>query len=209
MWLRNPLDDIMSSPAKIAVLRVVSRVNSPLSGREIIRRAGVAYGPGWRALQALVASGVLSKQQHGRVNTYAVRDPALPLIQRLRDLFGDEDRRTREAVAELAERVPEAVSTALFGSEARGEARPGSDTDLLVVVACKGEEVEARIRDACLDLAERHSLALSWYVVDLDDLREWDATGHQFWRNVLRDSIWLQGDSAEVLRRRWQPGRTS
>lgn len=209
MWLRNPLDDILSSPAKVAVLRAVLRVASPLSGREIIRRASVGYGPGWKALQALTASGVLSKQQHGRVSTYAVRDPALPLIGRLRDLFADEHGRTREVAAELAERIPEALSIALFGSEARGDAKPGSDTDLLVVVDRTRQDVERRVRDACLDLAERHGLALAWHVADLGELREWDKVDHPFWRNVLKDGLNLHGESLEGLRHRWQRGKAS
>jgi len=209
MWLRKPLDDILSAPAKVAVLRAILRVNTPLSGREIGRRAGVGYSPAYNALQALVASGVLSKQDHGRVTTYTVRDPEAPVLVGLRDLFNQEDRRTRSAVSELAGEVPDARSVILFGSEARGEARPGSDTDLLIIVDSKDEQAEARIRDICLGLAQRYGLALSWHVVDLDELREWEATNEQFWQNIVRDGIWLHGDSLEALRLKWRLGRTS
>lgn len=209
MWLRRPLDDILSSPAKVAVLRAVLRVNAPLSGREIARRAGVSYSPAYNALQALVASGVLSKQDHGRATTYTVRDPDGPLLAGLRDLFDREERRTRSAMAQLAESIPEARAIILFGSEARGEARPGSDTDLLVVVESADEQSEGRVRDALLALAERHRLALSWHVVDLEQVREWDATQEQFWQAILRDGIWLRGDSPEAMRLKWRLGRTT
>ncbi len=209
MWLRKPLDDILSSPAKVAVLRAVLRVSTPLSGREIARRAGVGYNPAYNALQALVASGVLGKQNHGRATTYIVRELETPLIAGLRDLFDLEERRTRSTIAELAESVSDARAVILFGSEARGEARPGSDTDLLVIVQGIGEETEARVRDACLALAERHGLALSWHIADLDQVREWDATEEQFWQNVLQDGIWLCGDSLEAMRLKWQLGRTT
>ena len=56
--------------------------------------------------------------------------------------------------------VPAGVACLLFGSTARGRARPGSDVDLLVVAATQeaAEEVAARIRQAValtfpLDLA--------------------------------------------------------
>jgi len=209
MWLLRPLDDILSSPAKVAVLRVLLRVGAPLSGREIARRSGVGYGPVWKALQALTASGVLSRQDHGRVSTYVVRYPEPELLRRLRELFSEEDRRVKDAATELRRRVPDAVSIILFGSEARAEARPGSDTDLLVVVPKRSDLLDDAIRDACLDLAEKHGLALSWHVVDLEDLAEWVADGEQFWANVARDGITLQGESVERLARQWPLGRTS
>jgi predicted nucleotidyltransferase len=209
MWLRHPLDDIVSSRAKVAVLRAVSRVGAPLSGREIIRRAGVGYSSGWRALQALVAAGLLSRRHHGRVNTYELRDRALPLVQRLRDLFAAENRRAQDSVADLAERVPEALSIVLFGSEARGDAESGSDTDLLVVVPHRDQGLEDRIRNVCMELAEKHDLALSWEVADLDDLHDWQATGDPFWASIRRDGILLHGDSLETLSRAWQPGKAS
>jgi len=209
MWLQNPLDDILSSATKVAVLRAVFRANSPLSGREIIRRAGVTYGSGWKALQRLVASGVLSKRDHGRVNTFELRCPGLPLVQRLRDLFAAENRRQQDAIADMVEGVPETVSVILFGSEARGEAKAGSDTDLLLVVAQKGSDLEGRILDVCMQVAEKHDLAVSWHVADFEQIRDWEATGHEFWRNVLKDGVVLHGGPLEALRRRWQHGEAT
>ncbi len=209
MWLRRPLDDILSSAAKVAVLRVVLPVSTPLSGREIARRAGVGYSPAYYALQALVASGVLAKQDHGRATTYSLVDPDSPLISALRDLFEREDRRTREALSALASGIPDVRAIILFGSEARGDARPGSDTDILVVVDSPDEPTAGRVRDACLALAQEHELALSWHVVGLDQVREWDQAGDQFWASVLRDGIWLQGDSPEAMRLKWRPGKTT
>lgn len=46
---------------------------------------------------------------------------------------GLEDPRIAAALAQLA-RDPEAPALVLFGSRARGEARPGSDLDLLLIV---------------------------------------------------------------------------
>ena len=209
MWLRRPLDDILSTAAKVAVLRVMLRVSMPLSGREIARRAGVGYSPAYNALQALVASGVPAKQDHGRATAYSLVHPESPLISGLKDLFEREDRRTREACSALASSIPDARAIILFGSEARGEARPGSDTDILIVIDSTDEATEGRVRDACLALAEAHELALSWHVVDLDQVREWDQAGDQFWQSVVRDGIWLQGDSMEAMRLKWRLGRTT
>ena len=54
---------------------------------------------------------------------------------------------TRKAVAALAEGKPEVLKVILFGSMARGDAVPGSDVDLLVVVAESGRSFLHRIAE--------------------------------------------------------------
>jgi len=202
MWLRKPLDDVLSSKAKVSILRVVCHANAPLSGREIARRAGIWSGPGSRALRELVASGILTCQHHGRTNTYALADVGIPLVRRVRDLFWSEAGRSADLCDSLLADVPELLSIILFGSEARGEARPESDTDLLLVVERKHDALDARISESCLEASGREGLHTSWLVVDLAELAEWEATDHEFWRNVRQDAIVLRGMSLTGLRRR-------
>jgi len=202
MWLRNPLDDVLSSKAKVSILRVLCHVNAPLSGREIARRAGIWSGPGSKALGELTASGIIACQHHGRTNTYSLAHVSVPLVCRVRDLFWEEARRPGDFCESLMAEVPELLSVILFGSESRREARPDSDTDLLLFVEVKGDNLDRRISDACLDYSIQQGLHTSWIVVDLAELREWEETGHEFWRNVRRDGIVLQGMSVSGLRRR-------
>ena len=128
MWLRDPLDDILSSRAKVAVLRVVCCAAMPLNGREIARRAGLSSGHASRVLGELTASGVLLARDQGRVLTYELALAHGPLVARIKSLFEDEAARQEAALDELEVAVPGLVSIVLFGSEARGDARPGSDT---------------------------------------------------------------------------------
>ncbi len=209
MWLLHPLEDILSSPAKVAILRVLCRVRGPLSGRETIRRAGTTYGPGWDALQDLVGSGVLSKRDLGRASGYELREPGSPLIQRLRELFDAEEERTEQIVGELTTEIDDALTIILYGSEARGDAEAGSDTDVLIVVERKTEQIADRIDQTCLDIAEKYSLALSWHIADLDDLRRWEEAGSEFWQNILADGVRLAGEPIERVTGRWQTGRVS
>lgn len=209
MWLLHPLEDILSSPAKVAILRALCRTRSPLSGRETIRRAGTTYGPGWDALQDLVDSGVLRKRDLGRASAYELREPESPLIQRLRELFDAEERRTEQIVGELTSQIDGALTIILYGSEARGDAGAGSDTDVLIVIERRTEEIEDWIDRTCLDIAERYSLALSWHIAELDDLREWEETESEFWQSILADGVRLAGEPIERLRMRWQTGRVS
>lgn len=209
MWLRNPLDDILSSRAKVAALRVVCASSVPLSGREIARRAHIDPGHASRVLRELAASGVLLSRDMGRVAAYELDHLDSPLAQRVRALFAGEKERYHEIVDELKTTVPGVLSVVLFGSEARGEAKPSSDTDLLIVVERKTEQIDAMISEACLRISERHVLALSWHIADLADLQRWEKAGNPFWREVLADGVRLTGQSLEGLQREWQRGKTA
>jgi hypothetical protein len=109
----------------------------------------------------------------------------------------------------MTEGVPEALSLVLFGSEARREANPRSDTDVLIVVPRKTQALESRVLDLCVDVAHRYGLGLAWHVADLADLRDWGATANPFWLNVQREGVVLHGLTMEALERKWQRGNPS
>jgi predicted nucleotidyltransferase len=188
-----PLNDVLSSRSKVAVLRVLSGTSVPLNGREIARRAGLVPGHAHRVLAELVSSGLVLSRDHGRANTYEFADPRSEITLRLRELFAAEVKRRRHIVESLAGQAPEALSIVLYGSEARGEARPGSDTDLLVVVDRKTRRLESRVSETCARLAAEHQFALSWLVADVDELREWHAEGNEFLVSVLIEGLTLAG----------------
>lgn len=209
MWLRDPLDDILSSRTKVALLRVLMRAPGPLNGRELARRAGVDPGHASRQLRELAQSGVLRGRDQGRVVTYEVADDPSGLIGHLRELFAAEAERFRDCIKALARQLPEAVSIVLFGSEARGEASSGSDTDLLIVVPKHTDQAEEQAREACMSVAAAYALALSWVVMDMAELRQAEETNSDFWKSLSRDGIKLYGKTLEALQRSWQDGKTT
>ena len=209
MWMTRPLDDLLSSPAKVAVLRALVLWPRPLSGREIGRRAGVAAGHVSRVLRELHSAGVLEAQQYGRVIAYALRSDAGPLVGHLRELFRAEEARdfqARQALAGLVaedseEEDREVLSVILFGSEARGEARPGSDTDVLFIVRRRDENLEKRIADLCDRLYGEHRTPLEPFVTDLAEVREWEESGNPFWKRVQEEGVVLAGIRPEGVGR--------
>ena len=207
MWLETPLNDVLSSRGTTAVLRALCSLSVPLNVSQIAERAGVARGHASRLLTALAASGVLRSRDYRRVRTYEVAHPDVPLVRRLKALFAAEERRRQAVLDELFHRVPGVVSIVLFGSESRGEARPGSDTDLLIVVEKKTGALETTLQDLCRKLAREHALALSWHVADLKEIRRWERDEHPFWLNVKADGTRLRGKSLEEIVSRWTPGR--
>ena len=192
MWLNQPLSDILSTKSKVAILRVLSETPVPLNGREIARRSGLVPGHAHRVLADLVAAGLVLSRDQGRANTFEFADPESAITRHLRELFTAEIDRRREVLEALTSSETGALSVVLFGSEARGDARPGSDTDLLIVVEKKTQDLEDQLSDLCTRLASGHQLALSW-------LREWRVEGNEFLRNVQAEGVRLAGKPLERL----------
>ncbi|PKO22679.1 MAG: nucleotidyltransferase [Chloroflexi bacterium HGW-Chloroflexi-1] len=96
-------------------------------------------------------------------------------------------------VSELRQRLealygPRLVKMILYGSQARGDAEPGSDIDVLVVLGGSvqpGEEIE-RTGEAVADLSLRFGAVIS--CVFMDNARFTDRNGPLL-RNVRREGV--------------------
>ena len=100
--------------------------------RDVARRTGLALGTVRRELKGLVQAGILTEARDGN-RTYYQADTGCPVIPDLTALM----RKTagladalRTALKPLAEWIDAAF---IYGSEASGKARTGSDVDLAVV----------------------------------------------------------------------------
>ena len=83
---------------------------------------------------------------------------------------------------------PELKELILFGSRARGEAKPDSDVDLLVVL--DGEEAIRRHRESANDVICELSLKYDTVVSCVFTTPEtWKHSGMPFYRNVRREGV--------------------
>jgi len=99
-------------------------------------------------------------------------------------------RKVADAVLQAALRFPDLVTVAVFGSVARGEERPGSDVDLLLVFDAPEDVVEDRVRDFRRSLPPAiDGHPLSFVAVSLDRI----TLDPQLLDNLLRDSVILYG----------------
>ena len=75
----------------------------------------------------------------------------------------------------------------LFGSRARGDARPDSDYDVVVVVDCRSPDVREALLEIEVDLLDRHGSLVACL---LRDEREWEASrGMPIGLNVAREGV--------------------
>lgn len=88
------------------------------------------------------ADAMSPTRARGRGRSKGLRNEAAPVAHTAR-------RRVRKPIAEMVNRIVERFQPEqiiLFGSHARGDARPNSDVDLLVVMPVRGSKREAQLR---------------------------------------------------------------
>lgn len=199
MWLRFPLDDILSSKTKVSVLRALVLSPTGLTGRDLARATGLGQSNVSVALKQLVAAGIVEARVVQPALEYRVRTDDEPLLTCLRELFQTEKDRLPHIVSELATRVPDLLSLILFGSQARGTQHSGSDADLLVVVESNNPQVEEQIADICQNINESRLASLFCIVRDRRQMREWMEEQHPLWETIRDDHVVLAGPPVSEL----------
>lgn len=199
-----PLEDIFGDRLNVTVLRLLSQIAGGMSGNGIARRLGLQQSAVRKALERLVARGIVSRSDVGRSAAYGldarrevVRRVVLPTF-RAEARLGERLRRALQRRA-LALR-PAPVAVVLYGSVARGAAAP-QDVDLLVVLADGADEepLRAALLDAVRSIEVRFQLAVHPVVLTMADLsaRKDDA----LIASVAGEGLLLSGRAPGPLRR--------
>ncbi|HEX9815803.1 MAG TPA: nucleotidyltransferase domain-containing protein [Candidatus Thermoplasmatota archaeon] len=137
MRFNHIAEDLFSSETSVRILRtLVLRPGRTFTGRELARESGA---PPLRALERLrlfEAYGIAQSKRAGRANLWTV-NTSHALNQGLRSWFHFEQG-LRTGFLDLVRRtlapLPSVQMVVLFGSVARGDERPDSDIDILIVV---------------------------------------------------------------------------
>jgi predicted nucleotidyltransferase len=199
--LRSPLDEILGNRTKIKLLRVLVPLSRPVSLREAARLAGMSAAGASRAMEHLTAMGVMERREASGQHLYTVnRENYFTGV--LSGLFGAEEARQQALFQALRDAlVPMAKAAAIFGSRARGDDRPDSDLDLLVVI--EDADGEEGVWDHLVVLQPRiqreFGLRLSPVILGLERLREREREGDPFVEAVAAEGIPIIKPSIQKL----------
>jgi len=205
--LNDVLNAVFGSTAKVRILRAVLPLTGAVSGREARELAGVRSQSGaQQALIQLAQLGILSEERIRGARLYRVNREHR-LVPAIRALFEAEQARVsalRDVVRQQLETKDLLVRVhfvVLFGSVARGEARPDSDVDLLVVA--ESARYEPRVNDALQEVAERAErtlgVRLSPLVMALPRLRRRYRAGDPLLHNIEAEGRVLLGGSLHEM----------
>jgi predicted nucleotidyltransferase len=161
--------------------------------REMARITGKAPGTMLRELNALVDAGVLTRTRVGNQVRFQA-NPECPIYEDLRNILKRTDGVAdvlREALEPLADRISAAF---VYGSVARGDERPGSDLDLMIV----GELSFAEVIGALTRAHEMLRREINPTVYPVDEFRV-KARAEPFLARVLADKkIFVIGNEDEL-----------
>lgn len=199
--LFRTFDVVLGSVAKVRILRALMPLSSPVTGNEARLLAGIRSKSGMRvALDELTDLGILECDQTRRIRLFRVnRDHEL--VEPLRALFRAENTRVTTLRGQLQDTLDSAglaehtLSVILFGSNARGDARPASDLDLLVVTSAPAhvDPVLAALMEGVPGFQRRLGLRVSPYVLDEGRAVERYRDGDPLMQNVLSEGRTLYG----------------
>ncbi|MDB4949340.1 MAG: hypothetical protein JWM27_1989 [Gemmatimonadetes bacterium] len=209
--LVRPLNAILGSVTKVQILRALLPLTSPASGRETQRLAGIrSKGALQSALNDLSDLGILRREQTRGSHLYRINHRH-ELYAPLATLFEAEATRMQRLRTMLHAAISEngleglVVSIILYGSNARGSARPASDADLLVLAGDESavETVEHALAEAGTAIEDSLGARISAYVVPRARAEQRLTDGDPLMQDVASEGRLLYGEPFPAEARTW------
>jgi predicted nucleotidyltransferase len=177
------------------ILAACLRAGEPLTMRALARLAGVSANQATVVFDHLEELGLVQRQPAGRALLVTLVDES-PIVDALRavaDLRARTLIKWRESARDLR---PRPATLVVYGSWARGEARPGSDVDVLVMLpadlpADDEDDYREQLARWCTYAGRVAGLPVAPLVVASDEL---NAMSPELVAQITRDGVLIVGD---------------
>lgn len=179
--LHQPLTAVFGTRAKIAVLRILWQATLPLPYREVVRRAGMAYGSIDLALGELTAMGLVEEMAGGRERRVRLRTTHRLAASVSATLQAEADFFPALRVAMIATLQPLLADgllvAAVVGAVARRDEIAGAPVDVVLIARDTAalQRWDAHLVAANENLRQRFGVAL--HIIGYDE-----ATARAMWR---------------------------
>jgi predicted nucleotidyltransferase len=208
MRYHDPLDLVLGQLSKVRILRFLVNREGEQGGREIARNIGLSHPIVHRSLRELATHGLILSRWAGGTLLYRTNPDHWLAKGLLRPLFTKERDTLGALGAFLLERLhtPDA-SVILFGSVGRGEERPDSDLDLLVILPSRHRRtaIEAKLFEVAPEVTRVFGNRLAPVVLTRAEFRERFRRHERWVRGVLKEGQLIAGPPLTELVSRHGP----
>ena len=206
MRYRHPLDDILESSHKLRILRFLCWKGGVWTGRRLASELDMNPVTAHRALRELHRANVLEFHPAGGSFLYSLRREHYLVREVLEPLFLKEAA-AQERLTDLLRRVfrskegKEVVAAVFFGSVARGQEKPLSDIDLLILVRSKKEKegIESALAPVSETILREFGNALAPYVNTVREAQAKYRRGLPLFQNIIRDQQPVWGEPLQEI----------
>lgn len=204
------LESILGSSSKVAALRVLLQSKIGYSGTEVARRAGMGLLAIQNALADLEGCGLVDVHRGKVEHRYRLNIDHYLVAHGLRQLYAGEREMLKSLAHDLRQILEgKVVAAGLFGSAARGEAKSGSDIDLMVIVntAKEYDQVNNLLLEPVHLLSKQYGWPIQQVVYKKKELSKNARAITDLMVNVERDWIHIAGEDLRKLRTELVHGR--
>ena len=187
MRYHDTLDEVLGNRVQLRLLRVLVRTKGSFTGRELARLIEHSQNQTRLALEELERNGLVVRQSAGRAYLYSADMENILVTDLLDAGFRLEDALLDRLAAVYSDEIGRDLdSVILFGSVARGEEKPESDIDLVIVVKDKAdlESTEDRVAEASAKVTRLFGNQATAIVVRKSDYEKKTRLKRGFWREV-------------------------
>ncbi|MFH1654945.1 MAG: nucleotidyltransferase domain-containing protein [Pseudomonadota bacterium] len=186
------LDEILGSVVKVKIMRHMVTGHEGKTGRGLSLIASVSQPTAMKALEELVAQGVLTKKIVGKSYSFNLNNDNIIVKEGLIPLFRLENNLLGKFAKELQDILKDKILSALiYGSIARGNSTNTSDWDILLL--CDEKEDINKLRETISNelttLAKIFSSNLDIKIMSVPEFHQRLTSGDSLATNIYQDVI--------------------
>jgi predicted nucleotidyltransferase len=183
----------MLNETELRILAAFFPEGTERTTKEIEERSGYSHERAHSTLNALEKKALLTKKKVGKTSVYSIIKFNDDIYLAFAHYSVNRKKQFVEKYPPIWNALEEFISKSkpdsaiLFGSYTKGEAREGSDVDILCING------DAKAEKTALSLRHKHNLRVTPVIVKREDFRNIKTENPEFWEDLVNYGIILKG----------------
>jgi predicted nucleotidyltransferase len=202
MIVHKILDNVFATWSNIAVLRVLSKVKTGLSGREIAKQANMSAPSSLEALTSLENLNIVTRQRGGREHFFYMNREHYLVTKIIIPVLNAERKFAKSIYTDIDKGLGKYSSSLIvFGSTARREEDIESDLDLCVVFkdAASKKKIEKVITDLSFSLNKKYGVSLAPFHISEQDFAKRAKNKKSPVTDIIKEGRHISGKTIKEL----------